>query len=467
MTTCSDIVHEIIHAKEDEHLECKEAKEQFDFSQLCKYCVAIGNELGGRLVLGVSDDVPRKIVGTNAFLDTQKIREQLFLKLKFRVCVEEIICNGKRILIFSIPSRPKGHPFSYDGMYFMRVGEKTVTMSEDKMRSIFLENRKNFLLEYALENVDEKCIEDYLDTNAYFEISGLPLPTTRNALLSKFESEQLIEKKSLWNITNLGACLFAKDFNCFKNLTRKAPRVTTYPESDRMFPIRDIVFTKGYISGFAELLSYVNSQIPTFETIGQAFRTEKNPYPEIAVRELVANALVHQDIEDIGSFITIEIFRDRMEIANPGTPLISVDRFIDEYKSRNELMTDIMRRFKICEERSSGIDKVVSLAEKYFLPAPDFRAGETRTSAILFTHKSFDDMDRDERMRACYQHACLCQVSNRKMTNQSLRERFGLSPHRADVVSRIIADVVGEGKIKIDNPQSRSRRYAKYVPHLA
>jgi ATP-dependent DNA helicase RecG len=163
----------------------------------------------------------------------------------------------------------------------------------------------------------------------------------------------------------------------------------------------------------------------------------------------------------------IEIYCDRIEIANPGTPLIHPDRFIDEYKSRNERLTDLMRRFRICEEKSSGIDKVVALAEAWQLPAPDFRTGEYHTSVTLFAHKSFDDMDRKERVRACYQHACLFYVSNQKMTNQSLRERFKLPEHKADAISRIISDAVNDGRIKVDDPENRSRRYAKYVPYWA
>jgi predicted HTH transcriptional regulator len=73
-------------------------------------------------------------------------------------------------------------------------------------------------------------------------------------------------------------------------------------------------------------------------------------------------------------------------------------------------------------------------------------------------------MDRKERARACYQHACLLYVSNRKMTNQSLRERFKLPENKGEAISRIIYDAVMDGKIKLDDPKNNSRRYAKYIP---
>ena len=126
-----------------------------------------------------------------------------------------------------------------------------------------------------------------------------------------------------------------------------------------------------------------------------------------------------------------------------------------------------MRRLRICEEKGSGIDKVISAAEQFQLPAPDFRVKILRTSAILFAHKDFNSMDRSDRIRACYQHCCLRYVMNRKMTNQSLRERFSLPESKSEVASRIIRETVGAELIKLDDPTNTSKRYAKYVPYWA
>jgi len=141
--------------------------------------------------------------------------------------------------------------------------------------------------------------------------------------------------------------------------------------------------------------------------IEQALRREVKMFPEIAVRELVANALIHQDFTESGTSVMVEIYDERMEISNPGKPFISPDRFIDEYQSRNERLADLMRRLGICEEKGSGVDKVIQAAEAFQLPAPDFRVGEKRTSVLLYGHKDFEDMDRNDRIRATYQHSCL------------------------------------------------------------
>src|SRR5205823_1434195 len=141
--------------------------------------------------------------------------------------------------------------------------------------------------------------------------------------------------------------------------------------------------------------------------------------------------------------------------------------FIDEYKSRNEKLANLMRRVGICEERGSGIDRVVFQSEFHQLPAPDFRVSEHRTIAVMFAYKAFDEMNGEDRIRSCFQHCVLRYVTNQRMTNQSLRDRFKLPESKTETVSRIIGDTIQQGKIKPDDPSNRSKRYAKYVPWWA
>ncbi|MCX6555480.1 MAG: MloB, partial [Candidatus Aminicenantes bacterium] len=175
----------------------------------------------------------------------------------------------------------------------------------------------------------------------------------------------------------------------------------------------------------------------------------------------------HQDFNETGSSIMIELYSDRLEISNPGKSFIPTERFIDEYKSRNEKLADIMRRLGICEEKGSGVDKVVQSAEVFQLPAPDFRVSEHHTTAILYSHKKFEDMDRNDRIRASYQHCCLRYVMNERMTNQSLRDRFKLSDKKSESISRIIKETMTEELIKLDDPSVKSLRYRRYVPFWA
>lgn len=242
-------------------------------------------------------------------------------------------------------------------------------------------------------------------------------------------------------------------------------RVIVYKGPNRIETVKEQTGIKGYAVGFEGLLGYLNDQLPRNEQIGQALRREVRMYPEIAIRELVANALIHQDFSLTGTGPTVEIFPDRIEITNPDPPPIDPLRFIDEPpRSRNEALASMMRRLNICEERGSGVDKVIFQVELFQLPAPDFQVTSTHTKAVLYAPKKLAAMDQQDRIRACYQHACLCWVSNKTMTNATLRERFGIAEANAAMASRIIRETVEAGLIKRSDPESKSRKHAKYVP---
>lgn len=200
--------------------------------------------------------------------------------------------------------------------------------------------------------------------------------------------------------------------------------------------------------------------------IWKALRKEVRMYPEISIRELVANSIIHQDFAEQG-FPMVEIYSDRIEISNPGLPLISSERFIDEYVSRNDSLADLMRRMGFCEEKGSGLDKTIFYNELYQLPAINIFLQERRTIVCMYAYKTFNNTDKNDKIRACYQHACLKYVSNEKMTNQSLRERFGIEPHNYSIASRIIRDALEDKVIKEDDPESKSRKFASYIPFWA
>ena len=453
---------------EHQNLEFKEAKNQFDNRKLFKYCVALANEGGGFLLLGIENKPPRKVVGTAAFNNPVEMAAKLFEALGFRVDIEEVAHPDGRVLVFHIPSRPRGTAFQYDGAYLMRSGEELIPMSEDRLRVIFAEGQPDWLAESALADCDDARVVELLDTQSYFDLLRLPYPTSRDAVLERFEREKLIYRKGAgWSIANQGAMLFAKDLNQFDRLARKAARVVVYEGKGKLNTKLDKQGAKGYAVGFEGLLEYIDGLIPSNEVIEQALRRDVKMFPMIAVRELVANALIHQDFTESGTSVMIELYDDRLEISSPGKPFIPPDRFIDGYQSRNERLADLMRRMGICEEKGSGIDKVIQAVEEYQLPAPDFRVGERRTTSVLFAHLDIEDMDRNDRIRACYQHCCLRYVMNEQMTNQSLRERFKLSDKKSATVSQIITATLEAGKIKLANPDQRSHKFKSYIPGWA
>jgi predicted HTH transcriptional regulator len=256
--------------------------------------------------------------------------------------------------------------------------------------------------------------------------------------------------------------------DAFKRLARKGLRVIIYKGDNRIETVKEQVGVRGYAVGFEGSIRYINDQLPQNEQIGQALRSEVRMYPELAIRELVANALIHQDLIVGGVGPTVELFSDRMEITNPGVPLIDPLRFIDEPpRSRNETLASLMRRMAICEERGSGIDKVIADVEVYQLPAPDFRVTQHSTVAVLFGPRDFSKMDRGDRIRACYQHACLWFVSGKRMTNSSLRKRLGIKEANYPQASRVIRDTLESRLIKPYASASGSKKDVSYVPYWA
>jgi len=453
---------------EHQRLEFKEAKQQFDSRKLSEYCVALANEGGGVLLLGVADMPPRAVVGSQAFPDTVATAEKLFHSLGFRVDVEAVTHPDGRVLVFHIPSRPRGSAYHVDGKYLMRAGEALVPMSEDQLRRIFAEGQPDWLEEPSRAGLDAQQVIELLDAQTFFELLKLPYPTERGGVLDRLMRERLIDEAGgTYSIRRLGGLLLARRMEDFPDIARKAPRVVVYSGTSKLETRLDQTGGRGYAVGFQGLVRFVMAQLPQNEVIEDALRKEVKLVPDVVIRELVANALIHQDFTVAGASVMVEVYSNRVEVSNPGEPLVPVERFIDGYQSRNERLADFMRRMGICEEKSSGIDRVVQAAEFYQLPAPDFHVGFRRTSVTIYGPRPFEEMDRNDRVRACYQHCALKWVMSERMTNQSLRERFHLAEDKAAIASQVIAATIETGLIKADDSVGGSRKFARYLPFWA
>lgn len=434
------------------------------------------NQKYGYLIFGVEDKT-HSIVGTNFKpMSTKKgneeivhwIANRLNPRIDFRIF--EFYYKAKHIVLIEIPAATT-QPVRFLHTAYIRIGSITRKLNDfpEKEKKIWSKTPNiPFESEVAMQKLSAEEVVKFLDPQSYFDLMKLPFPSTRDGIIDKFISEKLILKDDKgYSITNLGALLFAKNLNEFESLSRKAVRVIIYEGKNRLKTIKDQIGNKGYAIGFESLIDYINDKLPSNEEIGKALRQTVRMYPELAIRELVANALIHQDFYERGSAPVIEIFSDRIEITNPGTPLITTMRFIDEYQSRNEKLASLMRRVGICEEQGSGIDKVIFQVEVFQLPAPEFSEKEKHTKIILYAYQKLSDMDRKDRIRACYQHCCLKYVSNEKMTNKTLRERFKIDARNTATASRIIDATIKADLIKFDDQGSISRKYAKYIPFWA
>ena len=465
--------------RETEWVEFKE--NNTDPQEIGEYLSALANAaaLNGKafayLVWGV-EDLNHDIVGTrfspptarkgNEPLESWLLR-LLTPKIHFRF--HELNVDGKPVVVLEI-ARAFRHPVRFAADAFIRIGavKKPLKEAPDRERALWrILDQTPFEDMIAAERMSAEDVLRLLDFPAYFDLLEQPLPTNQDGIIKALADDRLIVPCDAggWNITHLGAILFAKLLSDFRPLRRKAMRVIQYRDAGRTETVREQEGGKGYASGFAGLIGYINNLLPTNEVIGQALRKKVPMYPELAVRELVANAIIHQDFFVTGAGPMVEIFSDRIEITNPGTPLVDTRRFVDTPpKSRNEGLASLMRRFRICEERGSGIDKVVSQIELFQLPAPLFETPEGCTRAILFAHKPLTTMERADRVRACYLHACLRYVMRQAVTNASIRERFVIEEKNSALASRLLNEAVEDGMIVVRdlNVGTRIRSYLPY-----
>lgn len=379
--------------------------------------------------------------------------------------------EGKGIVLLEIP-RATSKPTQFSGKEWIRVGSNKKSLKDypEQERALWrIFDQTPFESLSAAENLSATDALALLDYTAYFDLLKMPLPANQAAILNSLQDDAMLVCNDAggWDVTNLGAILFAKDLHRFRALARKAVRVIVYEGKGRIKALREQEGRKGYASGFEGLIDYLNALLPRNEVIGKALRSEVPMYPALAVRELIANALIHQDFAISGTGPMVEVFDDRMEITNPGLPLVKTDRFLDSPpRSRNELLASFMRRIGVCEERGSGVDKIVFETEFYQLPAPSWEATEGSMRAILFAHLPYREMDSRDRSRACYLHACLRYVQRDPMTNATLRERFGIAPENSAMVTRVIKEAMAEGLVKPFDPE-QGRRHAKYLPFWA
>lgn len=429
------------------------------------------------LVWGVKDGT-HELVGTsfepsaskkgNEELESWLLRS-LSPKLAFRFF--EVHVEGCAVVVLEIP-RATVKPTSFKDKEWIRVGsyKKALTEKPEAERALWrIFDARPFEQGVAEAHISAPEALALLAHSDYFSLLKLPLPTDLAGMLERLRSDGMMtpDGAGKWNITNLGAILFARDLGQFKSLERKTVRVIVYDGRGRHKALREWGLRKGYAAGFEELLEFVGTLVPRNEVIGKALRKDHPMYPDLALRELIANALIHQDFAVTGAGPLVEIFQDRLEITNPGQPLVMAERFLDSPPlSRNETMASFLRRVGICEERGSGVDKVVRQTEVFQLPAPVWETPEGFLRVTLFGHKSFRAMDKEDRVRACYLHACLRHVMRDPMTNSSLRERFGIEQKNAATASRIIRDALEAQRIKPYDPDQGNRN-ARYVPYWA
>lgn len=427
---------------------------------------------GGILVFGVHND------GTCFDLTKEEVDRTVqtlgniaLNNLVYSIQIEHSVLTfeGHSLLFVYIPEQSEKPVYLRGKDIFSsyhRSAGQTVKMSRNQVKAMIAASQgTTFEKQIAMYGLTKDDVLRFLNYKALYQILDKNVPTSIDSIISRLHEFHLCEQEgNLWNITNLGAILFASDLNLFPTMKGREVIVRKYIGTNNRQQEFEQHGAYGYAVGFEGLIVFI-LQNTSKEVIGVT-REAMPIYPKIAIREFVANALVHQDFGITGMPVTIEIFANRLAITNAGAPLNDINRLIDlPPQSRNEQLAQMMFQMGICERRGSGIDRAIAAVEEMNLPAVKFTKSEQHTRVFLFPQKSLRDMTKQEKISACYQHACLMYEDGEAINNQSVRERFELNKNDSSIASRIIADTVDAGLIKPADTETTSKKYMTYIPY--
>lgn len=357
---------------ENEHLEFKEAKQNYHFDKLVKYCSAIANEGGGTMILGVTDVPPRHVVGSQAFEQVERTKAGLIERLRLRVDVQEVMHSDGRVLVFQIPSRPIGMPVSIEGAYWMRGGEDLVPMTPDQLKRIFDESGPDF----TAETCPRACMDD-LDPHAIDQFRQRWHRKSGNAALLELPVHQLLTDAELINgdaITYAALILLGTRAAMGRHLAN-AEVIFEYRSSEVAGPANQRVeYRQGFLAYYEKLWETINlrNDMQTFQD--GLFMLDVPTFSEAATRETILNAVGHRDYRNPGS-VFIRQYARRLEVVSPGglLPGITVENIIDRQAPRNRRLVDNFARCGLVERAGQGFNRIFEETIRQSKPLPDFK----------------------------------------------------------------------------------------------
>ncbi len=376
------VLEEWIRGKEGENLEFKSARSNFHFDELTAYCVALANEGGGKIILGVTDQRPRRIVGSSAFTQPERTRKGLCERIPLNIDFEEIEhpdCEaGSRVLVFTVPSRPIGMAVQYDGHRWVRKEDSLVEMTDDRLRQIYAESGHDFSAEVCpglrIVDLDSTAIEDF--RKRWLAKATKAEDMSKVEHLKSLSIEQLLadaEASIDGQPTYAALILFGTQQAVSRHLAQ-AEVVFEYRSSDASGPAQDRKeYRQGFFGYCDELWNQINLRNDRQDFQEGLFVTPISTFNERPVREVILNAVSHRNYQLSGS-IFIRQFPRRLEIDSPGgLPVgITLENILDRQNPRNRRVAEILTRCGLVERSGQGMNLIYEELIKQSKPAPDF-----------------------------------------------------------------------------------------------
>ncbi|MCI1735077.1 MAG: putative DNA binding domain-containing protein [Bacilli bacterium] len=452
---------------------------------LGQYISALSNEAAiagkecGYLVWGIQDGEKHDVIGTSFNILEARKSGELLLNWINRLLSPNLALRpyrffyseGKPVSLLEIPAAFY-EPTCFENMSYYRVGSSLKKKQDVPAREVELFSAirgKSFETSLSKSHLKPEEVAALLDFNAYFRLKKISLPTSMDRIIESFLDEGFIVKDDAgsFSITNMGALLFANDFSSFPGLQEKGVRILKYSSNSRTSTIGDETFSKGYAASFEDILRFLRGVIPQVEKIEGGLRKTFPLFPEEALREMLGNLIIHQDYSHLGIQSLIEVFPFRIEMTTPGKPLIDPARFIDTVTHcRNEKMAAFLRSVTICEQRSSGFDRIEEAMAEIKEPSPVFVAENDYSRTIIRHYENRKDWSEEDRINTCYVLSCYNEVNDKLTSNEDVRTRLNFSSKEAATISRLLIRCVEKGLLKYAGTQN-SNRYRRYRPFWA
>ena len=367
----ADLRQAMLRQSESEHLEFKEAKSDYDFDKLTDYCCALTNEGGGSIVLGVTDRMPRRIVGTAAFPHLDKTKKGLFDRLHIRVETAVIKTVDGRVLVFIVPARSPGLPVHVAGRYLMRVGSSLTAMAPQQLAVIFQESTTDYSAEPATGTTIAM-----LDVAAIGAFRKRWQKKSGTAEIGRWPDAKLLANAELTVDavpTYAALVLFGTDKAVGRYLAQ-AETVFEYRSTEASLPYQQRVeFRRGFFSWMDELWALINLRNEVQQFREGLFKHDIATFDEDSVREAVLNAVSHRDYRNAGS-IWVRQYPRLLEIESPGgfPEGITADNVRDRQNPRNRRIAETLARCGLVERSGQGMDLMFrhSVRQGKHLPDP-------------------------------------------------------------------------------------------------
>ncbi|MCK5509244.1 MAG: putative DNA binding domain-containing protein [Desulfobacterales bacterium] len=360
-----------IRLAESEHLEFKQAGRQFDFEKLTRYCVALANEGGGKLILGVTDKPPRQIAGTEAFPDVGKTQAQLLDRLHLRIDVDEMVHPDGRIVIVHIPSRSIGRPVEYRGAYWMRSHDALVPMTPEKLQQIFAEAEPDFSAQICkkatIGDLDHHAIETF--RKIWHRRSG-------NDELLNISSEQLLEDAELLvdgGVTYASLILLGTRKALGIHLAQ-AEAIFEYRSKETSLPFQQRKeYRKGFFLYYDDLWNTINLRNDEYQYQDGLFMLTVPSFNELVIREAILNAVSHRDYRHAGS-VFVKQYPAKIEFVSPGgfPSGITPENILWKQHPRNRRIAEVFARCGMVERSGQGANRMFELCARESKQPPDY-----------------------------------------------------------------------------------------------